>query len=409
MATTLPNKDAPQTSKGSQSALALAWRQFTKHRLAMFSLGVLTLLILMAIFAPYVAPYDPLAQPRGGNLREQFFQPPSREHLLGTDDLGRDMLSRLIFGARISLLVGFAVAIINVMLGVVLGTLAGYFSNRPFRFYLGPLNREARGWESVRFSIWRVLSWLLFYAALYFTASLAWTLAGPAVREGFGGEWTSGNIFAAAALAVTWLVVAAGAVWGIFGRFLLDLDIVISRIIDFFLTIPSLPLLLVLSALLRDPQTGFGSWAQATFGDAYSVVIIIFILALFGWITSARLIRGSILTLREQDFAAAAKALGASEFRIMFRHLSANALAPVIVEGTLAVGTAILVEAALSFLGFGIQPPVATWGNMLTNAQNYIFFAPWLAFPPGIMIVITVLAINYIGDGMRDAFDPRSQ
>ena len=375
----------------------------------MFSLVVLALLILMAIFAPYVAPYDPMAQPRGGNLREQFFQPPSSEHWLGTDDLGRDMLSRLIFGARISLLVGFSVAIINVILGIFLGTLAGYFANRPFRFYLGPLNRTKGGWQGM-FAVWRVLSWVLLYAALYFVATLAWTLAGPAVQEGFGeAGWTTGNLVALIGLAVTWLVVAGTAVWGLFGRFKLDLDIVISRVIDFFLTIPSLPLLLVLSALLRDPQTGFGRWAQGTFGDAYSVVIIIFILALFGWITSARLIRGSILTLREQDFAAAAKALGASEFRIMFRHLSANALAPVIVEGTLAVGTAILVEAALSFLGFGIQPPVATWGNMLTNAQNYIFFAPWLAFPPGVMIVITVLAINYVGDGLRDAFDPRSQ
>jgi len=120
-------------------------------------------------------------------------------------------------------------------------------------------------------------------------------------------------------------------------------------------------------------------------------------------------VRGSILSLREMDYATAAQALGATDFRIMFRHLVPNTMAPLIVQATLQVGQAILVEAALSFLGFGIQPPVATWGNMLTNAQEYIFIAPWLALPPGFMIFITVLAFNYLGDGLRDALDPRSR
>jgi len=163
----------------------------------------------------------------------------------------------------------------------------------------------------------------------------------------------------------------------------------------------------VLSAILRDPRSGIGQWMYGTFGTASSVVIIVMILVIFGWITTARLVRAAFLSLREQEFTMAAQALGTSNTKIMFRHLVPNAMAPIIVEGTLQVGIAILVEAGLSFLGFGIQPPVSTWGNMLTNAQTYIFFAPWLAFPPGLMIVITVLSINFLGDGLRDALDPR--
>jgi peptide/nickel transport system permease protein len=199
------------------------------------------------------------------------------------------------------------------------------------------------------------------------------------------------------------------ALWGLRGEIRLDLDTAISRLIDFMLAIPTLPLLLVLSALLRDPRVPVGQWAQDVLGDAASVFIIIAILVLFGWLTPARIVRGTILSLREQDYTTAAQALGASDSRILFRHLIPNALAPLIVLATLQVGYAILVESGLSFLGFGIQPPVATWGNMLANAQEYIFMAPWLALPPGFMIFITVLAFNFVGDGLRDALDPRSR
>lgn len=372
----------------------------------MGGLVVLAILILVAIFAPYIAPHDPFQQNRG-----QFFSPPGGDFLLGTDDLGRDVLSRLIFGSRISLMVGFVVALSSVLVGMIMGLLAGYFAGRPFRFYLGPLNRQREGWRPAHFAVWRVISWLLFYAFLGFVANLAWVLAGTAVTSGFQEAWSTNAILSLIGLLTTWGVAAAAAVWGIFGSFRLDIDTAISRLIDFMLTMPQLPLLLVLSGLLRDPQLGLGRWAQATFGNAYTVAIIIFILALFGWITTARLVRGTILSLREQDYTSAAQALGVSEGRIMFRHLLPNSVAPIIVDGTLQVGIAILVEAALSFLGFGIQPPVATWGNMLTGAQEYMitWAAWWLAFPPGVMIIITVLAINYIGDGLRDALDPRSQ
>lgn len=395
----------PTRSARSESTWALAWKQLRRHRLAMVSLVVLVLLVLMAIFAPVLAPYDPSAQPRGANLRAQYFQPPSATHWLGTDDLGRDVFSRLLYGSRVSLLVGFLAALSSVAVGTLMGALAGFFAGRPLRFYDGPFARltvPARG----AFALWRPISWLLFYGLLAMAAQLAWTLSGRAVQGGLAGEWSVNAVLSTIGLLMAWGGVALLGYRGLSAQFRLDLDVVISRLIDFMLTLPSLPILLVLSAILRDPRSPVGNFMYGTFGSASSVVIIVLILVLFGWITTARLVRASFLSLREREFTMAAQALGTSNSGIMFRHLAPNALAPIIVEGTLQVGIAILVEAALSFLGFGIQPPVSTWGNMLNNAQTYIFYAPWLAFPPGGMIVITVLAINFLGDGLRDAFDP---
>jgi peptide/nickel transport system permease protein len=399
---------APARGEVSEGVWRLAWRQLRRHRLAMASLAVLLLIVLSAVFAPYLAPFDPAAQPRGANLRAQFFQPPSATHWLGTDDLGRDVFSRLIYGSRVSLLVGVLAAVSSVLLGTFLGGLAGYYAGRPFGFYVGPF---ARGDVDGRlpWALWRVASWILFYVLLAGVANMAWTLSSDALRGGLAGEWSRNAVLSTFGLLATWSVVAIVAWRGLFARFRLDLDVVISRLIDFMLTLPGLPILLVLSAILRDPRSPIGNWMFSTFGSAYSVVIIIMILVLFGWITTARLVRASFLSLREREFTMAAQALGTSTPAIMFRHLVPNAMAPIIVEGTLQVGYAILIEAALSFLGFGIQPPVSTWGNMLTNAQTYVFFAPWLAFAPGALIVITVLAINFLGDGLRDALDPRRQ
>ncbi len=401
MATTVQIK-----SPKSESTAMMAWKRLRKHKLAMASMSVLIALILVAIFAPYLAPYDPVRQPRGENLRAQYFQQPSAQHWLGTDDLGRDVLSRLIYGSRVSLLVGFVAAFSSVLVGTILGAIAGFFSGKPLRFFVGPLHKEPGGWR-LPFALWRVLSWAIYYFILYQIANISWVLAGGPVQLGFAEGWTNNAILSAGGLALAWGFAAFAAIWGLWGRLNIDLDIIISRLIDFMLTLPGLPILLVLSALLRDPRAQFGQWTQALFGEASSVFIIIFILVLFGWITTARLVRASMLSLREQDFTTAAIALGTPQWQIVFKHLVPNAIAPIIVEGTLQVGYAILIEAALSFLGFGIQPPVSTWGNMLNNAQNYIFFAPWLAFPPGIMIMITVLAINFLGDGLRDALDPR--
>jgi peptide/nickel transport system permease protein len=405
---TAVNQRQFRSPPGSESLWQLAWRKLRRHRLAMASLVVIALLILMAIFAPFVATHDPTAQPRGAGLRAMYFQPPSAEHWLGTDDLGRDVFSRLVYGSRVSLLVGFLAAFSSVLVGTIMGAIAGYFSGRPLRFYVGPFAREPGGWR-FPFALWRVASWVVLYGVLYFAGSVAWTLAQRPVQAGLAGEWSTNAILSAIGLGLAYLAIAFVAYRGAVAHFRLDLDIVISRLIDFMLTLPSLPILLVLSAILRDPRAAIGNWMYATFGTASSVVIIVLILVLFGWITTARLVRGAFLSLRESEFTMAAQALGTGSGGIMFKHLVPNAMAPIIVEGTLQVGIAILVEAALSFLGFGIQPPVSTWGNMLTNAQTYIFYAPWLAFPPGVMIVITVLSINFLGDGLRDALDPHRQ
>lgn len=398
----LPAGASPQ----SQSLWALAWRRFRKHKLALAALVYVVLLILVAVAAPLIAPYDPTAQPTGGDLGSQYFQTPTPKHILGTDELGRDTFSRILFGGRIEILVGFTAALVSLFIGMVLGILAGYFAGRPFRFYQGPLAKEA-AWGPPSFAVWRVVSWVLFYGLLLFTANLAWTLAGDGVRGLFSAR--GGSVFALVGLVLTWGLAAAAAVWGLSAKFGLDLDIVLSRFIDFMITIPSLPLLLVLSALLRDSQGAVGRWAQATLGPSASVLIIIAVLVLFGWISTARLVRGAVLSLREQDFVTAAQALGSSEFRVMFRHLLPNVTAPLVINTTLEVGSAILQESVLSFLGFGIQEPVPSWGNMLSRSQEYLFQAPHLVFAPGFMIFLTILAFNYLGDGLRDALDPRSR
>ncbi|HHO58268.1 MAG TPA: ABC transporter permease [Oceanithermus profundus] len=458
------NVNVKQIERG-ESTWHLAWRRFRKHRMAQVSMIVIVILVAASLAAPLLVSLgwipDPNEQPSGANLKAFYFLPPgSPGHLLGTDELGRDVFSRILFGGRISLLVGFSVAIVSVIIGTIIGALAGFFSGRPFDFYAGPFSRRLReivaegslaafglalalGFAGLGLLVslaaagqtggfwlaallvalgvlalnlfgvfgahlsrmtWTVLSWGLLGGTAWLIWDITRTLALPAIGEGGlnGALSTAGLVIgSAAALALV--------VWGLVGQLKLDLDIVISRLIDFMLSIPTLPLLLVLSAFLNDSRSPLGRLAQGVFGESASVFIIISILIIFGWITSARLVRGQILSLREQEFSMAAYALGASEPRIMFRHLVPNTLAPIIVDATLAVGTAILVEAALSFLGFGIQPPVPTWGNMLTGAQDFIFYAPHLAIYPGLMILITVLAFNYMGDGLRDALDPRSQ
>jgi peptide/nickel transport system permease protein len=189
-----------------------------------------------------------------------------------------------------------------------------------------------------------------------------------------------------------------GAVSGYFGG---RVDNLIQRLTEFVIILPTLPLLLTLSSILRDLQVSFlpPEWSQA--------FVIIAILTLFGWTGACRLARGMVLSLRNQEFTEASRALGMSDFQIVTRHMMPNALPPIIVNASLALGGVIVLESALSFLGFGIQPPVATWGNMLQGVQKDMFTAPWKALYPGLMIFITTLAFNYLGDGLRDAIDPR--
>ena len=293
-----------------ESPWSVIWKRFRKHKLAVAGMVTISLIALACFLAPLYAPYDPirdLSRDENGQILRNV--PPSLDHLMGTDSMGRDVFTRLLYAGRISLSVAFIVTIFATFIGVFVGALSGYF-----------------------------------------------------------GGW---------------------------------IDDVIQRFVEFLITIPLLPLLLAFSALLR------GLTIPGLPPEWSSAVIITIILVLFGWMSASILIRGMVLSLRNQEFTEAAKALGLGSFGIIFKHMIPNSLAPIIVSATLGLGGVIVLESALSFLGFGIQPPVPTWGNMLNEYQNEMWTQPAKVFYPGLVIFVCVLAFNYIGDGLRDAMDPR--
>jgi peptide/nickel transport system permease protein len=279
------------------------WKRFKRHKLAFAGAVVLTLITLIALFAPLLHVQDPNEIDQV-NWMGYPLAPGIAGHLLGTDENGRDLLARLVYGARISLIIAFFAVLMEVCIGTVFGAIAGYY----------------------------------------------------------------GGI----------------------------VDYLIMRLTDVFLSIPLLPLLLVLTAIV----SATSSKAALGFG------VIVVIIGGLSWMQVARLVRASFLSLREKEFAEAARALGNGDARIIFRHLLPNAVAPIIVAATLDIAGVIVLESTLSFLGFGIQPPTASWGNMLANAQSNMAIAPWVAIFPGLCILVTVLAVNYLGDGLRDALDP---
>lgn len=269
-------------------------KKFMHNPFAVAGLVVMLLAIVVALLAPWIAPFNPTKQ----NLMFADLPPGSPDHLLGTDELGRDIFSRLIYSSRISLTVGFSVAFVSVVFGSLIGAIAGYF-----------------------------------------------------------GGW---------------------------------IDTIAMRLVDVMNSIPSLFLNILILSI-------FG--AKASY--------LIWVLAFTSWMGIARLVRGNYLQLREMQYVEAAKAIGVSDWRIIFGHLLRNSSAPIIVTATLMVGGAILSESALSFLGLGIQSPNTSWGLMLSNAQEFMLTNPMLALYPGLCILIVVLAVNFVGDGIRDALDPR--
>ena len=279
------------------------WKRFRRHKLALVGAAVIVVVALIAIFAKLLPLQDPNAIDQI-NWQGTPLAPGIAGHLLGTDENGRDLLSRLVFGAQISLTVAFFTVLMELTIGTVVGAIAGYY-----------------------------------------------------------GGW---------------------------------IDYALMRVTDVFLSIPLLPLLLVLTAIVSATSTK----AALSFG------VIVVIIGGTSWPAVARLVRASFLSLREKEFCEAARALGNRDGRIIFRHLLPNAVAPLIVQGTLDVANVIILESTLSFLGFGIQPPTASWGNMLANAESNMAIAPWVAIFPGLCILVTVLAINYLGDGLRDSLDP---
>lgn len=269
------------------------WSRFRSNRFAVAGGVVVLLLFVISFLAQFITFHDPSTIDAYNVL-----VPPSAEHWMGTDELGRDVFARVVYGARISLKVGFAAVGIAVLIGTVTGLVSGYY-----------------------------------------------------------GGWV---------------------------------DAFLMRIVDIMLCFPTFFLILAVIAILEP-----------------SIWYIMLIIGVTGWMGVARLVRAEVLSLRERDFILAARAIGASDMRILFRHILPNAMAPILVAATLGVAGAILTESALSFLGIGVQPPTPSWGNILTSGKDYIEFAWWLSLFPGLSILVTVLAYNLLGEGIRDALDPR--
>jgi peptide/nickel transport system permease protein len=276
------------------------WKRFRRHPGAMVGTVILTVLAIASLFA-FLSPY-----PSDQSSILSRLRPPSLTHLMGTDALGRDLLTRVLYGGRISLSVGLIVVGISLAIGIPVGAAAGFYGGR--------------------------------------------------------------------------------------------LDASLMRITDAFLSLPSFLIVILLGTIISE--------GDIPFLKGNSVWTIGLVIGILSWMTFARLVRATFLTVRELDYVSAARALGGSDLRIILKHVLPNVIGPVIVEATLEMGYAIVQESGLSFLGFGIQPPTPSWGNLLNNAQENFTKYPWLAIFPGLMIFLSIISVNYIGDGLRDAFDP---
>jgi peptide/nickel transport system permease protein len=305
----------PNVSQGASAASALgpqrtlwgdAWRRFRKHTLAMAGAAVLALFLLAALAGPLLYRTDPEDIDFGASMSGSTL-----EHPMGTDDLGRDIFARVLYGGRVSLAVGMVAMLIAIVLGTSVGAVAGFFGG---------------------------------------------------VADGL-----------------------------------------LMRITDLFLALPQLPLLLLVTYLFRDSL-------NKVFGPVTGIfVLVVGLIGALNWMTTARIVRGSFLSLRQKEFVDAATCLGVRRGAIMFRHILPNVLSPILVAATLEVGNAIITESVLSFLGLGFPPDTPTWGRLLFDSQNFLQLAPHMVIWPGLMIFLTVLSINYMGDGLRDALDPRSR
>ena len=274
--------------------MIMFWTKFKKNRLALFGIIIILIMFFDGIFAPVLSPYNP----NKINVDDIFQKPFQNNHILGTDGLGRDVLSRIIWGTRVSIKVGFVATGISIIIGIFIGSIAGYYGRR--------------------------------------------------------------------------------------------IDSVLMRFVDMMLCFPSFFLILSVVAITKPCITN-----------------IMIIIGLTSWMGIARLVRGEFLSLKEREFTQAAKIMGASNMRIIFRHILPNAMAPVYVAATFGIAGAILTESALSFLGLGVQPPTSSWGNLLSTGKSTIEFAWWITAFPGLAILITVLSYNLLGEGLRDILDPR--
>ncbi len=312
----------------SESQFRIVLRRFRRHKLAMISAILIAFVFVVSLLAPMITTYprdavdiSTTARPAPPGTRDSQ----GNLHILGVDHLGRDLFTRVLYAARVSLSIAILVVLISETFGTLVGAIAGYY----------------------------------------------------------GGV----------------------------------ADSIISRVIEFMLTIPTLPILLIISAILLQREVVLplppavnrflSALLLAPEREAQKVVVLVFVLVIFGWLGAARLMRGMALSLSKQDFVEALRAAGASDARIIFRHIIPNGIAPILVNASLALGGVIVLESALSFLGLGVQDPTPTWGNMLSTSQSYMFQHPWLPLVPGVFLVIVSIGFNFVGDGLRDALDPR--
>jgi peptide/nickel transport system permease protein len=356
------------------------WRLLKQNRLALLGLIIFILFFAVALAGLFLTSgQDPIFDPALVRLQEKLRSPlaePKLEtlhpeevpglgvYLFGTDDLGRDVFARMLQGAWVSLTVGFVAVGISVMVGIFMGGMAGYYGQRHI-----------------------CLDHIL--------AAFAFISGGILVSTGIHSMgsmlvvWGVGYFFYLVYLRRRGFTTLPGWV-----RFLrrdaISIDTLIMRLVDIMLCFPSFFLILTVVALLP--------------ASIYNIMIVI---GLTSWMGTTRFVRAEFLSLREQDFVTAARALGVGDFRVIFRHMMPNAMAPVLVSATIGIATAILTEAGLSFLGFGVPPPHATWGNILSDGKRFIFDAPWLTFIPGIAILIVVLSFNLFGEGLRDILNPK--
>ncbi len=289
------------------SQLRVTWRRFRRHKLAVVGLAIVVALFTFAFVGPVVSPFQPTEIPAAQLRLSKNLSPmsssPQGRHILGTDQVGRDYLTRLMYGGRVSLSLAIIVVLLVVLVGTAIGGVSGYF-----------------------------------------------------------GGWV---------------------------------DAITMRTVEFMMTLPELPIFLILYTIL--PQRG----------TAGSLIVLTIVLVVFGWLGIARLTRGMVLSLKNQEFTEASRAMGAGSWSIIRRHMIPNSLAPVIVAATLAIGGIVVAEASLSYLGFGVKPPFPSWGNMLQDAQRDMMTAPYKVFIPGFCIFLVSLSFNFIGDALRDALDPR--
>ena len=357
------------------------WGLFRKNRLAMIGLMIFVAFFIIALTGRILTyGRDPYFNPALVRLQEKLRPPLSKPnmetlkpeevprlgiYLFGTDDLGRDVFSRMFQGSWVSLTVGFVAVSIAVVIGVFLGGIGGYYGSS--QISLGYL--------------------------------LASVLLGGGIIGILLGETAVGGLMVFLGAAVAAVLIRMGNSKGkrpipmgfsVLFFNLFSVDVLITGLIDIMLCFPSFFLILTVVALLP--------------ASIYNIMIVI---GLTSWMGAARFVRAEFLSLREQDFVTAARALGVSNWRIIFRHMVPNAMSPVLVSATIGIATAILTEAGLSFLGFGVPPPDATWGNILSNGKNFLFDAPWLTFVPGVAVLIVVLAFNLFGEGLREVLNPK--